>query len=233
MSASYSWTPIAKLNIESTNAMSARTYIPAGTIFTRLTVRGIGPDKIRKSGKRGSASLCDCECGKQVVALNKTLLNGKTRSCGCLHMDVLSVIKRRHGETVGGFTKEYKIWRGIKWRCCNPKHPNFMFYGGRGIKVCGRWLNSFVNFRADMGRCPPGMEIDRWPDNDGNYEPSNCRWATKEQQANNRRTNRRITHDGKTQTYAQWEKEIGLKEGTITQRIARGWSESRALSPVQ
>lgn len=101
-------------------------------------------------------------------------------------------------------------------------------YGGRGIKVCDRWLR-FAEFLADMGQRPPGTSLDRYPDNDGNYEPSNCRWATRKQQANNKRNNHRLTFRGETLSIAEWARNLGIPEGTIRNRLRYGWPPERVL----
>ena len=118
----------------------------------------------------------------------------------------------------------------MKERCCDPKNKRFADYGGRGIKVCDRWLNSFENFLADMGLKPsPEHSIER-KNTDGDYEPDNCKWATQIEQANNKRTNHLITANGKTQTVRQWERELGCYKRSVSNRILRGWDEVRAVT---
>jgi hypothetical protein len=137
-----------------------------------------------------------------------------------------------HSKTHGmSATSEYKIWLGMFRRCYNTKDSNYPNYGGRGIRVCERW-SSFSNFWADMDKRQAGKTLDRI-NNDGNYEPGNCRWATREQQANNMQTNHRITWNGETLTVAQWERRRGMKQHTLLQRLKAGWSVKQAfLTPV-
>lgn len=125
-------------------------------------------------------------------------------------------------------TRAYKSWAKMKERCLNPKCREYAYYGGRGISVCSGWLN-FRNFYADMGECPPGRSIDRI-DNDGNYEPENCRWADVKTQCRNRRSNVVLTFLGKTQTLIEWSEETGLSQSTLEHRVKRGWSVERALT---
>lgn len=122
----------------------------------------------------------------------------------------------------------YKIWVSMRERCRNPKLKGFKNYGGRGITVCERW-KSFANFLADMGEKPAGLSLDRI-NNNGNYEPGNCRWADRETQSRNRRNNRRLTFDGREMTFGEWEKEKGLTHGTINDRLSRNWTVEQAIT---
>jgi hypothetical protein len=126
--------------------------------------------------------LCLCECGTKCVIDGAMLRNGNTRSCGCLHKELIAELcrktppGRKHGEAPkrGNPTPEYKAWSDLRKRCNNPNHKWYKNYGGRGIKVCERW-GVYANFLADMGRRPPGCDIHR-VNNDGDYEPGNCIW---------------------------------------------------------
>ena len=130
-------------------------------------------------------------------------------------------------------TPEYKAWFNMKDRCFNPNTKGYPNWGGRGITVCDRWLD-FENFLADMGTKPsPKHSLDRI-DNDGDYCPDNCRWSTKAEQENNKRTNRLITIDDVTLTIAQWEKKMGFSKNVIWERLKSGWSEYKAvMTPVR
>lgn len=133
---------------------------------------------------------------------------------------------RKHGMSL---TPEYKCWVQIKRRCSNPKDSHYHLYGGRGITVCPRWLESFENFFDDMSKRPNGYQIDR-KNNNGNYEPSNCRWASLVQQANNKRNIKFYTLNGETHSLAEWSRLIGIKKTTLFMRLHKyGWSLERAL----
>lgn len=166
--------------------------------------------------------LCRCDCGKESTVMTFSLVNGSSKSCGCFGKEV-----RRTACTIhGGIHKiEYGNWRGMLDRCYNKNKTGYQDYGGRGIAVCDRWRHSFQNFFADMGERPSKRHsIDRFPDKNGNYEPSNCRWATPKEQQNNTRRNRVLECDGVSHTISQWMQISGVKIDTISGRIKRGWS---------
>lgn len=126
-------------------------------------------------------------------------------------------------------SKTYQSWLNMKKRCNLPSNKAYKHYGGRGIAVCERW-NKFENFLADMGERPDGMTLDRYPDNDGNYEPSNCRWATSSQQHRNTRVCHYITVNGVTKSSAEWEETSAVGRGCVIRRIARGMSPEDAIA---
>ena len=157
-----------------------------------------------------------CVCGKQKSVLVEHLRSGKSTSCGCKR-------SLTHGLT---HTPEYRVWDHLKQRCLNPANDRFGDYGGRGISVCDRWINSFENFLSDMGERPSGTSIDRI-DCDGNYTPENCRWATPKEQSGNLRSARMF--NGKKSSLRQHTSECGVNNGTVQSRLRRGWSLDAAM----
>lgn len=166
---------------------------------------------------------CSCEQHTHIIVKAGNLKSGNTQSCGCLHKEKIK--KGKHGQTN---TKLYGVWNGIKGRCLNSNHKSYGDYGGRGITICEEWLE-FKNFYewAINNGYKEGLSIERENVN-GNYEPSNCRWATAKEQANNTRTNHFIEYNGENKTIKQWEDETGLPIG---QRITSdNWTIERAMN---
>ncbi len=125
---------------------------------------------------------------------------------------------------------EWHSWRSMIQRCTNPNNKNFKHYGGRGITICDRWRFSFAAFWEDMGMRPGGTQLDRYPNNDGNYEPGNCRWATGSENSNNRRGNRIVTFQGISKTVSQWADHLQIDRRIIARRLRVGWPIGKALS---
>jgi hypothetical protein len=196
--------------------------------FGRVTV-------IKEAGKyekNGSYKWeCQCDCGTIFIIIGYSLTKGKTISCGCYNKEKAT----KHNHNLKGKTSStYYSWVSMKTRCYNPNHPSYDNYGGRGITVCDRWKDSFNNFLADMGERPKGMTIDRI-DNNKNYEPSNCQWASNKQQHNNKRSNHLITYQDRTQTLTQWAEELNINRATLYSRInTHRWNVAKAFTtPVK
>lgn len=210
----------SRKNIDSSQCLSGRR-------FDRYLVTGDSP-VIVKSKRKWE---CRCDCGRVRIVLAYDLLRGASNSCGCKSREIASIrmkkINTTHGMT---FTSEFNTWCNVIQRCNNPNDTAYRRYGGRGIRVCDRWSGSFENFYADMGPKPsPEHSIDRI-NNDGNYDPENCRWATRKEQLSNKGNNRMIEFDGRKQTITEWGREFGLSMELISYRLGRGWSICRALT---
>lgn len=179
--------------------------------------------------------ICKCDCGNTCTVKGTHLRNGATKSCGCLRTELTRERSRKlktiHGESN---TRLYKIWACMKNRCSSPNNTHFDCYGGRGIHVCDEW-QSFENFRkwANINGYDETLTLDRI-DNNGNYEPSNCRWISRKEQANNRRTNRFIEFNGQVHSLARWAEIIGMQPRTLSNRLDAGWTVERAFTqPVK
>lgn len=174
---------------------------------------------------------CICECGKTTTVIGSKLMNNHTRSCGCFHHERFTQSCITHGMRQ---SDEYNIWCGIKSRCTNPNHDAYDRYGGRGITICDKWKNSFPEFYLDMGERPgPEYSIER-KENDKGYEPGNCYWATKTEQANNRRSNVFHTYNGITKTISEWAREYRIPDHVLRKRLYAGWDFEKAIAiPVR
>lgn len=171
---------------------------------------------------------CRCDCGKESTPLGQSLVAGVTVSCGCYARERASLNGTHHAS----HTSDYKAWYGMVQRCTNPNNHKWHRYGGRGIAVCERWL-SYENFLADMGPRPTGMTVER-KNNDGSYEPTNCRWATQKEQASNRSTNVYVVVAGVLLTVSDASRRLGTNRSTVGRRIREGWSPEAATStPLQ
>lgn len=189
-----------------------------GRIFGRLKVIGL-------CERRPSRWACECRCGKLTKVATDALLRERgTRSCGCINRESLLAKTKTHGLSN---SPEYRVWNAMVERCSNPKNIGYENYGGRGIKVCERWMK-FSNFISDMGRRPLGGTIER-ENNNGDYEPANCSWNTHAQQSLNKRTNRVLVIDGQSMTCSQWADKIGIGRSTLCVRLRKGWTPRDAV----
>lgn len=205
--------------------MGNKIKIKIGDKFSRLTVIGY----VGKNKKGERLWKCKCECGKTTNVISARLLSGKTRSCGCLQTEnrINFYQRKKHGKRQ---TKEYYIWTTMKQRCCNLNNRKYKDYGGRGIKVCDRWLHSFENFYKDMGNAPDGYSIDRI-DVNGDYCPENCRWADVETQSNNKRNSIKITYMGITGSLNFWSSITGISKDTLYARFhVWKWSAEKIIT---
>lgn len=195
--------------------------ISIGDSFGRLTVVSKG-----KISGRNRYWICKCECGVTKEICYSSLSRGSTNSCGCLNSELASSRRVKHGLSK---TEIYDVWVNMKSRCLNQSNKSFHNYGGRGIKVCERWMQ-FDNFFADMGEPPARHEIDRI-DNDGDYLPSNCKWSTKQEQCENRRSNKLFTVNKQQKTISQLSREYGINYFTLRARLTKlNWDIDRALT---
>jgi hypothetical protein len=176
---------------------------------------------------------CQCDCGKTHIAFRYQLLRGYTKSCGCLRRESIGVRSVTHGHKRGRKeTPEHKSWSEMIARCENTDNSRYPRYGARGIKVCQRWRDSFQDFFADMGERPSAAHsIDRL-NNDGHYEPDNCRWATASEQARNRRTTRFVEFNGRTMPLVEAAEVSGVKYERVRGRLHKGWTVERALTTL-
>lgn len=172
--------------------------------------------------------LCKCDCGTEKRVGLRDLRSGATKSCGCFSRRNTLNRNLKHGHSIrGSHSSTYKAWAAMMTRCNNPNSLYYENYGGRGIRVCDRW-RAFENFLADMGECPEKKTLDRL-DNDKDYEPGNCRWATRAEQNRNQKSNLRIEFRGETMLLVDWAKRVGVNPRTLKYRIDN-WGIERALT---
>lgn len=193
-----------------------------GQVFGRLKVLAFWDvDKTRKL-----RWLCQCSCGTRAIVRGGCLKSGHTTSCGCYFLEAIT----KHHMSL---STEYGSWRSMVNRCENPTDGAYLSYGGRGIKICEAWRNSFESFLEDMGPKPsPKHSIDRIDNNKG-YYPDNCRWSTQKEQMNNRECCVHLTARGETKTLSEWSREVHLPISTIRQRLSKGWDHEKALFSVR
>lgn len=192
---------------------------------------------LRLEGRRpnGLWWVCRCDCGTERAVRGSILKSGQAQSCGCLHRETVGQKGReriKHGHARGkNQSKEYRAWCAMKDRCTNPSYIEWQHYGGRGIRVCDRWLHSFETFLADVGPAPsPAHSLNRLC-NDGHYEPGNIAWATRGEQLRNKSTNRRISFGGETLSLVEWAERTGLNQTTIRRRLDQyGYTVEEALT---
>lgn len=171
---------------------------------------------------------CKCSCGNVEVISTGALTQGKRKRCKTCAANLKLKVSTKHSMS---YTPTYKSWSEMIVRCYCETNSSYPRYGGRGIKVCDRWRESFQNFFEDMGERPENKTLDRI-DNSGNYEPGNCKWSTAQEQALNRRSSVILTYKGKTQNLSQWAKELGFSDETLRSRIKRGWSTEQVFETL-
>lgn len=188
--------------------------------------------KARENGRTYWEVICDCGARKKVQQGQIRGAKRPIKSCGCKRIELLRAAHLTHGQSLKGKSEHYSTfvaWQSMIWRCNNKARADYKHYGGRGISVCQRWASSFQNFIDDMGPKPSQHSLGRI-DNDGNYEPNNCRWETLSQQARNKRTNRVITYEGKSMTLVEWAEATGLNRDTISKRLEAGWTVAQSIT---
>lgn len=219
--------------------MKTRTYRSmVGAKFGRLTIVAY----ISGSRQSRSAFECLCLCGRTSIVSCINVASGSTTSCGCYARQKTSErstamgaarrakARKRHGIIGNEFPPEFRSWRAMIDRCTRKAHVGFHRYGGRGITICERWMKSFASFYADMGQMSgPGLSLDRINPN-GNYEPGNCRWATKQQQSRNTSRSVSLTFGGVTAHVMCWAELTGISRSVLARRKGLGWSDERTLT---
>lgn len=209
------------MKVKLTEADVVKAVVEPHASFGRLTVS----TKSMHSDGKNTFWECYCDCGRWTRVTTTRLRSGHTSSCGCWRDESRLM---RAAASRSEFKRERRIWYGMIQRCHDKSCWAFKWYGGRGIKVCPRWRRSFWLFVKDMG-ASRGLDLDRI-DNDGGYNPKNCRWTDRRTNANNRSSNVRISHAGKTMTMAQWAIETGIKAATIQRRKEAGVEACKIFS---
>lgn len=192
-----------------------------GQKFGRLIVLSEAPSR-----GRHYYWACACECGRQTTVCTTHLRSGKIDNCSCKKSERISVKIRTHGQS---HSPEFNSWASMWDRCTNKNNKSYSRYGSRGISVCERW-DSFENFLADLGKRPSIKHSLNRLKNDGNYEPGNCTWSTKKEQANNRRSSLYLVFGGSKKTASEWADSLGMSYQTLQSRLQRGWPIDRALT---
>lgn len=216
------------------NSTNHKVIDLTGQRFGRYIVLSQAESQVYFDGKRNRTRTmwnCKCDCGNEKVVSSHSLRSGHVVSCGCYKEEVDHTRCMTHGATLNGKpTRLYKVWDGMKARCYNPNKAYYSIYGGRGITMCDEWHYSFEKFRdwALANGYKDGLTIDRI-NNDGNYCPENCRWATVSQQNNNKSTNHYLTYNGETKTIMQWAEATGFPFHAILARVKKGMSAEYAL----
>jgi hypothetical protein len=203
--------------------------VQVGDKFARLTILGV-PFRIRgATGGQRKFVVCECECGTIAAIEFAGIRKGVVKSCGCYNREYIRATKR-HGDWKAPL---YKSWSAMKARCSNPNNPRWSSYGGRGITVCQEWRDNYEAFRdwSHANGYGPSLVIDR-EDNDGNYEPSNCRWVTQKVSARNKRVTIRMTAFGETKCVVDWVKDsrCAVSRNALLERLRRGVTPEVALT---
>lgn len=194
-----------------------------GQTFGRLTAMEL----VERRLDRNHVWRFQCSCGRTHLAGIRAVQSGNTSSCGCIHKEQLADRNSTHGLSKR-HPSEYRIWKNMRGRCNSPTNNSYADYGGRGIKVDGRW-DDFGAFMQDMGERPDGCSLDR-VDVNGDYGPHNCRWATDKEQANNKRSSRVLEINGETRTLQQWCDHFKVGRKTVVYRLSQGWTVEQAFS---
>lgn len=205
--------------------------VKSGERYCKLLVLSEAPATLSSRGWKVRNWLCVCDCGKTTTVQANNLLSGNTKSCGCHKVEVGRIqgaATKTHGHTN---TPEHRIWLNLKYRCTAPNAPNRRYYSDQGVKVDEHWMRSFESFLDYVGFRPsPEHTIDRYPDRNGNYEPGNVRWATKAEQAQNRRNTELIEINGVARVSTEWDDLLGFRRGLTKARFNKGWRDDRLLA---